>query len=516
MLKKYDVCIIGAGIAGSILAERLARNGAQVALIEAGNRFSLADRLTNLQRNQILGTPQWPWVLTKRDEYEDRSKDSLGYDYPLNELRVKAVGGSTLHWGGLAQRLRESDFETRNRYGYGADWPLSYAELEPYYVDAEREIGVSGAQNPDDPPRSKPLPMPAFPPSHAAGLWLPVLAQRGIAPNWTSEARNSIAYRDRSRCVAYASCNVCPSGARYSADFHAELAVRTGRCDLFQETVGRILECDQPGHVRTLHASRLDGSDEGITARYFVVASHAIESARLLLLSGFGRYLDAIGRNLMEHWYLGIAGYQADQLYPGRIGFDTLESVHYYDGNDRKSRGAIKLEFGANHQEPLREALRKGIRRSEIPDYDCKHFGYRLSIGAETEHVPNPDSRVTLHAHKTDMFGDPIPVVKFALGELDYNTHEIAQNILTDLLEARGAREISILQKLGPGGHHLGTCRMGVDPEHSVTDRNAAVHGFDNLFCAGGSLFSSGGARQPTLTIAALSLRLAEHLSTRG
>ncbi|MCP5180173.1 MAG: GMC family oxidoreductase [Pseudomonadales bacterium] len=516
MLKSYDVCIVGAGIAGSLLAERLARGGAKVALIEAGSRFSLTDRLTNLQRSWITGTPLWPWEMRGRDDYVDNSKDALGYEYPLNQLRVKGVGGSTLHWGGLAQRFRESDFETYTRYGYAADWPITYTELEPYYVQAEHEIGVSGEQNPDDPPRSAPLPMPAFPPSYIGKLWIPVLERQGVVANFTSEARNSIPYRGRSQCVAYAMCRTCPSGARYSADFHADLAIRTGHCDLFERTVARLLEVDRAGHVKSLQVTDIDGRSREIQARFFVVAAHAIESARLLQLSGIDRYLDSIGRYLMEHWYLGFGGMQEHQLYPGRIGFDTLESVHFYDGKERFRRGAIKLEFGSGHNEPIAEAMQQGLAGRQVQKLDCEQFGYRLSLGAEVEHAPNPESRVTLHTQKKDMFGDPVPVIRFVLSEFDRATHDSAARIVQDLLTAKGVKDIRPGQQFGPGGHHMGTCRMGNDPATSVTDRNAAVHGFDNLFCAGSSLFTTGGARQPTLTIAALSLRLAEHLSTLG
>ena len=510
--RTYDVCILGAGIAGGLVAHELARHGRKVLIVEAGSHFDFNRRLEQLRRHEILGDPLWPWTQDGRDEFVDSSSDELGYSYSLNQLRVKAVGGSTLHWGGLAQRLRESDFRSHTTYGYGMDWPIQYAEIEPYYCRAEWEIGVSGVQNPDDPPRSKPFPMPAFPHGYYQRLWFPAAERLGMRLSAVSHARNSKPYAGRSQCVAYAICRLCPSGARYSADRHIHLAEVTGNCDLLTETVARRIETDSNGRVTRVHVSGLDGREFDVKADNYVVACHAIESARLLLLSGVGNDADQVGRNLMEHLYLGMGGFQSEHLYPGRIGFGTLESNHYYDGPERKDLGAIKIEFGNRAYNTLRHGINDGQWGTELAKHDDELFGKWLEVGAETEHRPNPNSRITLDPDITDQFGDPAPHIHFELSEVDRRTHDFAAGILTKLLEARGVKDVTVTQRFGPGAHHMGTCRMSRRPEDGVVDEHCRVHGLKNLYVAGSSVFPTSAARQPTLTIAALSLRLADRI----
>ena len=510
--KPYDLCIMGAGMAGSMLAAVAARRGMRVVVIEAGPRFDFSLRLDQLRRHKVLGEPLWPWKNTGRDTYSDSSKDELGYSYTLNRSRVKAVGGSTLHWGGMAQRLQISDFETASRYGLGQDWPIRYDDLEPYYGWAEREIGVSGEPLRSDPPRSTPYPMPGFPMSYEDAAWVPVAEKLGIDVDPVSHARNKELYKGRSPCIAYSVCNLCPSGARYSAHFHMEEAERSGNCLLLTETVARRIELTG-NRVTSLHATRLDGSEIEIRAKHFAVTAHAVESARLMLLSGLGNQSGQLGRNLMEHWYVAAGGFGKERNFPGRIGFTTLESHSFYDGAERHDRGAIKIEFGSGSRDPLVTHSNDGVWGTPLATMDCNEFGHWIDVGAEIEHQPNPNSRVTLDPEKKDMFGDPAPHIHFSLSDIDHRTHRRAVEIVTTLLEARGLRDIKQTIAYGWAHHHMGTCRMSADPAMGVVDSDCRVHGIDNLYVVGSSVFPTGGARQPTLTIAALALRLADQLT---
>lgn len=515
MLNEFDVCVIGAGVAGALVAESLSRLGAEVVLVEAGSRYPLNGRSQQLLRHQVLGEDLPPWRLPKRDGFVDASDDSLGYQYELNWNRVKGVGGSTLHWGGLAQRLRETDFSEFSTYGTGIDWPISYDDLEPYYCDAEAELGVAGDAEHDESRRSRPYPMPPFPLGFAQQAWLPVLDRIGVSHARTSWARNSVPYRGRSECVAYSVCNYCPVGARYSADFHVGLAEKTGRCQVLTETVARRIEVDASGRVRRVHVENvLDRSQRELSARHYVVACHGIESARLLLLSdGLGNHSDQVGRNLMEHWYVFGGGYQERQLFPERIGFGCLESNHFYDGPERQSRGAIKLEFPDNKHDPTLGAMNKGVYGSAVAEYDCSKFGHWAWVGSETQHQPDPESRVTLDPTTKDMFGDPVPGLRFRIGEFDRRTQEQAREYIAMLLTEFGVKDVRLASRVKQGAHHMGTCRMSRDPALGVVNADCQVHGIPNLFVAGSSVFPTSGARQPTLTIAALALRLAKHLA---
>jgi choline dehydrogenase-like flavoprotein len=510
--KRYDLCIVGAGVAGALIATEAVRRGQSVVMIEAGRRFHFKERPEQLRRYQTMGGDEWPWVHRERDAYVDSSYESVGRPYRLEQYRVKGVGGSTLHWEGRARRLMPTDFHTASSYGLGVDWPLTYEELEPYYSQAEWELGVSGGEDPHSPPRSRPCPNGAFPLSVDETVWLPIAERLGISLSVSPFAINSAPYDGRSKCLAFAACKVCPSGARYSADWHVARAESSGLCDVLTETVARRIEVSRSGEVVAIRTTNLNGEDADIRARSYVIAAHAVESARLLLLSDCGNRSDQVGRNFMDHIYIGTGGYlPGKRFYPYRVGYDKLESLFWYDGDERRNRGAIKLEF-TFEEDPLEDMERTRQWGRTLAKFDAANFGRWIGISAETELLPNPDSRIVLDPKEKDLFGDPVPHVRLAFSDVDKHTQRRAREIGARLLNEIGVREVQNLQ-FWFGAHQMGTCRMSDDPDRGVVDRDGRVHGTSNLYLAGSSVFPTGGAVQPTLTIAALSLRLANHLS---
>ncbi len=511
----YDICVVGAGIAGALIAAEATGRGQRVVVIEAGRRYELADRSNRLHRYQTLREPRWPWINDKRDCFVDSSQHSIGTAYPLNRHRLKGLGGSTLHWEGRINRLMPTDFRAFSAYGHGYDWPITYDELEPYYSRADWEIGVSGAPSPHLPWRSRGYPMPGFPLAHEDNFWMPVADRLGFSVYAASHAINSVARDGRSQCMAYAACELCPSGARYSADFHMQKAEASGLCDVLIETSARRIDLDSGGRVRAIHCTTLDGRDREIRAKQYVIAAHAVESARLLLLSDCGNQSDQVGRNFMEHIYTSAGGYmEQSRNHPQRIGFSRMESMHFYDGAERRHRNAIKLEF-SYHRDPLMDMEPLKLWGPALASHDREYFGKWVMIQAETEMHPHADSRVTLHPTQTDVFGDPAPDIRLAFSDIDRQTQHAARDIMKTLLDAASLRQIRQLE-MSFGSHHMGTCRMSDDPDLGVVDRNCRVHGTTNLYVTGSSVFPTSGAVQPTLTIAALSLRLAEHLATRS
>ena len=148
----------------------------------------------------------------------------------------------------------------------------------------------------------------------------------------------------------------------------------------------------------------------------------------------------------------------------------------------------------------------------KLAQYDCNKFGYWVSVDAEIEHQPNSNSRVLLDKNITDKFGDPVPHIHFELNSVDHKTHDDAHDIINQILEARGIKDIKRTHNFARAHHHMGTCRMSNDPDKGVVDKNCRVYGTKNLYLAGSSIFPTSAAKQPTLTIAALALRLADHI----
>lgn len=503
-----DLCVIGAGVAGAFVAEACAAQGVRTLLVESGPRLDRAQRPELQRRFLLLEEDPWP-----NDPKRDAFTNASDFAYDLNVRRVRAVGGTTLSWMGMAPRLRESDFRTRTLFGLGADWPIQYAYLEPWYVRAEHEMGVSGARGPDDPWRSAPYPMEPFPDSYGDSLWRRAAATLGVHVSPMPVAKNNaVAYDGRPPCTSFTTCPICPGGAQYSADWHAFKAERSGYCTILPNTIARRIELDAAGRVRVVHATTRDGAPVEIRARAVVVAANAVESARLLLLSKIGHEA-LVGRHLMEHWKVMLNGTSDERDFPERIGFPVLTAYHRYEGADRGERGAVRLLFPNHPSDPIDTMGRTaGHWGRALAKYDCEAFGHMRRIEASVEHLPNPESRVTLDPAVIDCFGDPAPRLRFVLGKHDRRTLVVAREAMQTMAEAAHLTDVRNGTAFGGGAHLMGTCRMSAREEDGVADVNARVHGTKNLYLAGSSLFPTGGSVNPTLTIGALSLRLADHL----
>ncbi|MDZ5813047.1 GMC family oxidoreductase, partial [Halorubrum sp. AD140] len=307
-----DVCVVGAGPAGAIVADRLAGDH-EVVVLDAGPRFDPEDRLARQERaiRPFYSRPDVWGVGGARDAHENAG-DRF---YPLNHARVKGIGGSTLHWQGMVMRLHEDDFNSESERGVGADWPIDYADLQPYYAEAERELGVAGGSNVDNPyapPREEPHPMGPFEPSYSDSLFDEACEALGIDMHSVPNARNSEQYDDRSACVGYGTCQpVCPSGAKYDATVHVERAEERGATVIDRASV-RSLEHDDDDRVTAAVYATPDGEEHRQEADAFVVAAGGVETPRLLLLSRSDRYPDGlanasghVGEFFMDHLFAG-------------------------------------------------------------------------------------------------------------------------------------------------------------------------------------------------------------------
>ncbi|MFT4947348.1 MAG: choline dehydrogenase-like flavoprotein [Natronomonas sp.] len=512
-----DVCVIGAGPAGALVADRLAGEY-EVAVLDAGPRFDDDDRLDRQER-AIRPYYDRPDVWEMGGPRDDHAASGEWF-YPLNHARVKGIGGSTLHWQGMVMRLHEDDFNSGSARGVGPDWPIEYEHLRPYYAAAERELGVSGAvDNPYGPPRESPYPLPAFPPSYSDSLFAEACEELGIDMHSVPNARNSEPYQGRSQCVGYGTCQpVCPSGAKYDATVHIDRAEQRGATVIDRAPVQ--LLAHGPDSIDAAVYATPDGEEHTQAADAFVVACGGVETPRLLLLSASETYPDglantsgAVGRYFMDHLFAGAGGVVDRETRQNHVGFYTSSSQQFYDEADEEF-APLKLEFfNYDGPSPVEMALSGGDWGDDLLDRLRGSYGNHLGIGALVEQRPQAESYVGL-GEETDDHGNPVPDVHWTVDDRALRTieraNEIQREILTEL-DAELTWQVGP-DETGPAYHHMGTTRMGTDPTESVVDPDCRTHDLDNCWIASSSVFPTGGAVNPTLTIAALALRTADHV----
>jgi choline dehydrogenase-like flavoprotein len=460
-----------------------------------------------------------PWEMGgSRDAYSSSGRRH----YPLNAARVKGVGGSSLHWHGMVMRLHERDFELHTRHGVGVDWPISYDDLRPFYLDAERELGVAGAlDNPYAPPREEPFPLPAFPPSYSDSLFADACEELGIDMHSVPNARNSEPYDDRGACVGFGTCKpVCPSGAKYTAETHVSRAVEAGARVIDRAPVQRLVHDEAGDRIEAAVYATPDGAEHEQTARRFVVAAGGVETPRLLLLSRSPAYPDGlanssvvVGRYFMDHLFAGMGGRLDADTRQHHVGFNTSESHQFYD--DTEPINGVKLEF-LNYAgpTPVGVALSDGTWGDDLQAAVAEAYGTHVGMGALVEQFPRRENRVTLDPDRTDDHGNPVPDVQWSLDESTRAALRRANRVQRAVLGELGATVEWRVgpENTGPAFHQMGTTRMGTDPDESVVDAGLRTHDLANLWLVGSSVFPTGGAMNPTLTIAALAIRAADRI----
>jgi choline dehydrogenase-like flavoprotein len=514
-----EVCIIGAGAAGGIMALELARRGVEVVVLESGLRHDFGRRGAYTRR-YLRGENPWRTTLPGLDRY------TIGGTAPylLDGKRARGVGGSTLHWEGYAFRFHADDLRLRSLHGIADDWPISYNELEPYYARAEQELGVAGiADDPSASPRSTPFPLPAFPFSYSDGLFAPPCRSLGIALHCLPQARNSVAYGGRAQCRACGTCHVCPTGAKASTDLtHVRQAEVTGKVRVLTEATVLRLEVDDSRKVTAAVYARPDKIEERLTALVFVVAAGAVETARLLLLSrsrqfreGLANQSRLVGRFFMSHPSIDVIGRASQRVHPYRIGFSTAMSRQFGVPSDRATDGAFFLEFlNSAGPKPDELAVASGKWGEALREHVREEYGRWLGIRIFCEQLPDRANAVSLSPRVPDYFGNPAPHIQCSVGSYERKALEEAKSVARRIFAAMGVTEIRV-SPLTFAAHQIGTHRMGTDSKTSVVDANLRAHDVPNLYLVGSGCFVTGSASPPTLTIAALAIRAGEHIAGR-
>lgn len=548
MRDRYDCIVVGAGAAGPIIAALVAEAGKTVLLLERGHALSYTieprrDHLRNQRYSgyghnagpPIEGNPR---VLVTSDGAERVVRPHEG-GYQNN---AAAVGGGTAVYGGQAWRFMPDDFRMASRYGVPAgsslaDWPISYDELAPFYDRAEWEIGVSGngGSNRNEGPRQRGYPMPGVPPRNGTPILERGARALGISTFTPPLLINSEPRNGRAACIQCGSCVgfTCPSDAKNGTQNTVlPRAMATGRCDLVSGATVERIDTDDNGHVTGV--SFLAETEGGVerrsaTARAVVVSAGAIESARLLLLSrsdrhhpqGLGNAHGQVGLNLQGHYYPTAYGLFDEIVYDPHGPGVTIATTDFNHGNDGiVGGGMLADDFVMLPVIFWKQALPPDLPRWGQAAKDFMRDNYRrvLQVKGPVQEIPTEDCRVALDPNVRDHLG--LPVVRLS-GVAHPETVRTAKHMLgkaREWIAAAGAvKEWSWepVARLSGGQHQAGTCRMGDDPDRSVTDRWGRVWGHDNLYVSDGSLHPTNGGFNPVLTIMAMAFRNGAHIAAQ-
>ena len=325
-------------------------------------------------------------------------------------------------------------------------------------------------------------------------------------------------------CRACSTCAVCPTGAKASIDLTSiPQAEATGNAQIIPEATVLRLETDRSGQASAAVYAGRDKLPRRLTARVFVVAAGAVETARLLLLSasrdfpgGLANRSGLVGKLFMSHPSMDIIGRARENVYPYRIGFSTAMSRQFAIERDRATRGAFFLEFlNSAGPTPERIAAASGLSGQALRQHVHDEFGHWLGIRVYCEQLPTRVNAVSLAPGVKDYFGSPGPHIHCVVGQYERKALDEAKDVATRILTAMGLSR-------GPGhrrdlcdAHQIGTHRMGTDPRASVVDANLMSHDIPNLYLVGSGCFVTASASPPTLTIVALAIRVAEHLAAK-
>lgn len=522
-----DVIVIGAGAIGGLAAHDLARNGKSVIMLEAGPRVPRWKILETFRTNANVYTnggnrnapyPNEPWAPTS---YTPGYIENTGpIEYVPGMLRL--VGGTTWHWGGACWRNLPNDFKLKSVYGVGRDWPISYDDLEPYYYRAEVEMGVSGDDNADYsghggqpyPPREFPYPVRPQALCYAAQRFAKRVAEGGYNFTYQPNGRATDPYDERPACVGNNNCSpICPIGSQYSGDRSTTKAEQAGVKLIPNAVVYKLEKTSDDKKIEAVHYYTPEKKSVRLTARYVIVAAHALETPRLLLLSDVANSSGMVGRNLMDHNAFGLQLLADEPLWVGRGPVQQGDILNWRDGKFRAQHGAIRHEIG-NYVQNLpiaQKLLEQGVIGPEL-DEKIRDWSSRIiGISSNIEMLPEPTNRVTLSKTNKDFFGLPTMSIHYDVNDYVRAAAEVVKQDFDNFQHLLGAEIFSKnITEYENRDHPMGTVIMGNDPKTSVVNAECRTHDHENLFLVTTGVMPAAGANNPTMTGCALSLRCAE------
>lgn len=531
-MQKYDAVVIGSGAGGGLAAFKLTQLGLSVCVLEKG---AARDPQENPEDElaEIILERHRPSALD--DPTEVRSKGQVVSQSTRVGQSFYLVGGGTVRYTATSWRLRPEDFKKASHYGVPSgstlvDWPLTYEDLEPFYTEAELEIGVSGVagRDPTEPKRSKDVLLPPLKPDVFQEILTKGAQKLGLKPFPIPVAIHS---QPNTR-TGGAMCMQCGWCAGFPCRFAAKSSTSTVIFPRLAENknfklienayVTNFVTDPQSNKVKSVEYLDLQSKTmQKIETQLVFLAASAVQTSRLLLHSasnqnkqGLANSSGLVGKNLMFHLEAkASATFDADfpQAYYKKVG------IHDFYFPDKKL-GFVNhrsIQSGSKAP-PISFALgQKGFGKKYLEDIQ-ENFLHFQEIQAMVEDLPLETNRVEL-GESDDPWGIPVPRIEHEYHEDDRRALQSCFNHMEDLLRVSGGKNISI-PKVAPKNitdrytwHLMGTARMGDTKTTSVTNKFCQTHDHKNLFIVDGSVFCSSGGLNPTLTIQALALRAAQY-----
>jgi choline dehydrogenase-like flavoprotein len=548
--KTYDVCIVGSGAGGGMAAYVLTQAGADVVMLEAGGMWDLAKDSAMLE---------WP--------YDSPRRGASTKDHPFGEFdgciggwdiegepytrapgtqfdwwRARMLGGRTNHWGRISLRFGPDDFQRRSIDGLGENWPITEADVAPYYDRVDRLVGVFGSReglhnHPDS----------IFLPPPVPRCWELMVKQAADRLRITCiPSRLSILTQSIHGRAACHHCGQCNRGCKTNSNFSSTgvlipPAMATGKLTLVTNAMAREVTTDARGLATGVsYVNKLTGADEHVSARVVVLAASACESARLLLNSRSSRFPQGlanssgvVGKYLTDTTGTDVGGYIPRMVDHVPHNEDGVGGAHLYMPWWLDNR---KLDFPRGYHIELWGGLgvpsygfMGGIQRypsgggygKSLKDDYRKYYGATVGFSGRGEMIPNEDCYCERDPDVVDQWGIPVLRFHWKWSDHEYRQVKHMQETFRSLVAQMGGEVFSPMPSkeegygIAAGGqiiHELGTTRMGNDPARSVVNAHGQAHDVKNLFVADGGPFVSQADKNPTWTILALSWRTSEYI----
>lgn len=511
MERHADICIIGGGFTGGLIAEKMADHCDKIIMLERGGDYiHPADQIPPREtpRESSGGQPFITCTGNRRYRYDMRF----------------GIGGSLVTWGGISFRLHANDFRMKSRYGVADDWPISYDDIESFYCDIEDEVGVAGIPDPNFSYRSRPFPMAGFPLSYSDLAAYDIFKPFGFTLSHLPQARNSEFYRGRAACCGAQTCvEYCPVDARYRPDTtHIPWAVAKGNVELHKEAVVYKLVPAQDGKIDHVIVKKPDGSRFRVKAKVFALCGNTVENTRLLLFSRSDAHPDGLANSsgLVGKYFFSTGGAEIKAFIRrprqhNRGPLSTAIITDWVDGPFRKYRPAAVFEIwnpGLGPEQYSKMFVDLGYFGKALADKVKRFYSTDLHVTMPFDCLPYESNRITLNEAIVDSFGMNVPHVDFNFSDYELKGGKFLVRTMEKIISQSGGIVTHVFHMALNGNHPMGTYRMGHHPGHAVVSDKLQSHDHPNLFILGGGSMITCGAVNPSMTIGALTLRALPHL----